>query len=117
MWKKGSTSPSPLGISNSSAKICSPIEVKKATPSVGDPRFSSSRTALVDEAGDPLNWIYDLRTSGSLWLVKCGIWVWDGGVSLLILGGVSGVVGIELMPLAINLPLESLSLCISFFWM
>ena len=68
MWKKRSTSPSPLGISNSSTKICSPVEVKKATPSVGDPRFSSSRTASVDEVGDPLNWISDLRTSESLQL-------------------------------------------------
>jgi len=82
-----------------------PVEVKKATPSVGDPRFSSSRTALVDEVGDPLNWISDLRTSGSLWLVKYGIWVWYGGVSLLSLGGLSGVVGIKLLPLAMNPPL------------
>ena len=39
----------------------------------------------------------------------------DGGVSLRVLGGVSGVVGIKLLPLAMNLPLESLSLRISFF--
>ena len=115
MLKKGSSSSSPLGIYNSSAKIFSPVEVKKVTPYVGDLGSSSSKTASVDEVGDPPNWISDLRTSGSLWLVKYGIWVWDGGVSLLSLGGVSGVVGIKLLPLAMNLPLESLSLRISFF--
>jgi len=55
MWKRGSNSSSPLVIINSSTKICSPMEVKKATPSVGDPRFSSSRIASVDEVGDPLD--------------------------------------------------------------
>ena len=38
-------------------------------------------------------------------------------MSFLVLGGVGGIVGIELLPLAINLPLESLSLCMSFFLM
>lgn len=113
MWKRGSTYYSPLGILNSSTKICSLVELKKATPSIGDPRLSSSRAASVDEVGDPLNWIYNLITSGGIWL---GIWAWDGGVSLLSLGGVGGVVGIELLPLAMNLPLESLSLRISYFF-
>jgi len=36
-------------------------------------------------------------------------------VSFLTLGGVGGVVKIELLPLAINLLLESLSLCMSLF--
>ena len=40
---------------------------------VGDLGYSSSKTASVDEVGDPPNWIFDLRTSGSLWLVKYGI--------------------------------------------
>ena len=110
--KHRSTYYSPLGILNSSTKIYSPMEVKKATPSVGDRIFSSSRTASVDEVGDPLDWISDLRTSGGLWL---GIWAWDGGVSLHSLGGVGGVVGIELLSLAINILLDSLSLRISFF--
>ena len=73
MLKKIYSSSSPLGISNSSARICSPVEAKKVTPSIGNLGSSSSKTALVDEVGDPPNWIYDLRTSGSLWLVKYGI--------------------------------------------
>ena len=62
MLKKGSSSSSPLGISNSSAKMCSPIDVKKVTHSVGDLRYSYSNTASVDEVGDPPNWICYLRT-------------------------------------------------------
>ena len=73
MLKKGFSSSSPLGISNSSAKMCSPVEVKKVTPFVGDLGSSSSKTASVDEVGDPPNWISDHRTSGNLWLVKYGI--------------------------------------------
>ena len=113
MWKRGSTSSSPLGILNSSTKICSPVEVKSATPYVRYPRFSSSRTASVDKVGNCLDWIYHLRNSRCLWL---GIWAWDGCVSLFSLGGVGALVGIELLPLAINIPLESLSLCISIFF-
>ena len=73
MLKKCSSSSSPLGIYNSSAKMCSPVEMKKFTPSVGDLGSSSSKTGSMDEVGDPPNWISYLRTSGSLWLVKYGI--------------------------------------------
>ena len=44
-----------------------------------------------------------------------GIRVCVGGVALRGRGGVSDVVGIKLFPLPTNLPLESLSLCISYF--
>ena len=60
MLKKGSSSSSPIGISNSSAKMCSLVDVKKVTPSVGDLGSSSSKTASVDEVGDPPTWIYNL---------------------------------------------------------
>ena len=73
MLNKGSSSSSPLGISKSSARICSPIEVKKVTHFVGDLGSSSSKTASVDEIRDPPDWIFDLKTSGSLCLVKYGI--------------------------------------------
>ena len=93
------------------ANICSPIEVKKTTPFFGDQGSYSSGTTSVDEVEESLGWIYDLKTSGSLCLTaKNGIWVWDDGVELQGLDGVSGVVGIKLLPLATNLPLESLSL-------
>ena len=42
------------------------MEVKKVTPSVGVLRSSSSILALVDEVGHLLDWIFDLKTSGSL---------------------------------------------------
>ena len=61
MWERGSTSSSSLGILNSSIKIFSPVEVKKATPAVGDPSFFSSRTALVNEVGDSFDWISNLK--------------------------------------------------------
>jgi len=73
------------------------VEVKKVIHAVGFLKFFSPRTNLVDEVGDSFDWIS------------------DPGISR-VLGGVGGVVGIELLPLAINLPLESLSLCISLFF-
>jgi len=48
--------------------MCSPVEVKKATPVVGDSRFFSSRTDLVDEVGDYFDWISAPGISGFLWL-------------------------------------------------
>lgn len=44
------------------------MEVKKATPAIGDPRFLSSWAALVDEVGDSFDWIYAPEISGVLWL-------------------------------------------------
>ena len=73
MLKKSSSSSSPLRNSNSSAKICPPIEVKMVIPSIGDVKSSYSKTTSVDEVGDPPKWISDLRTSGILCLVKYGM--------------------------------------------
>jgi len=67
MWEIGSTSSSSPCSPNSSTKMCSPAEVKKATH-VGDPRFFSSRTSSGDEVGDFLYWISYLRILGVLWL-------------------------------------------------
>ena len=52
IWERGSTSSSSPSIPNSSTRMCSPAEVKKAIPAVGDSRFFSHRTDLVDEVGD-----------------------------------------------------------------
>jgi len=77
---------------------------------------SSSIMAYVDEFGESLGWISDLNTSGSLcFLAMDGIRVCVGGVELRGRGGVSDVVGIKLLPLPTNLPLEYISLCISCF--
>ena len=76
----------------------------------------SSITYFVDEVGESLGWILDLNTSRSLcWLAMDGICVCMGGVAIRGCGGVSDVVGIKLFPLPTNIPLESLSLCISCF--
>ena len=77
---------------------------------MGDQGSYSSGTTSVDEVEESLGWIYDLKTSGSLCLpAKNGMQVWVDGVALRGLDGVSGVVGIKL------LPIESLSLCMSFY--
>lgn len=72
--------------------------------------------ALVEEVGESCSWILDLCTSWSLILLaNDGIWVSMDGMALRGLSGVSGVVGIEFLPLLINLPLEYFSLCINIF--
>lgn len=90
------------------------MEIKNNTPSVWHLGTSFPMNYSVDEVGESLGWIYDHKTSGTL-CFKNGIWVCDGGVALRGLGGVSGVVGIKLLPLATNLPLEYISLFISCF--
>ena len=56
------------GISNSSTTMCSPVEVKKAIPDVGDSKVFSPMTILVDEVGDSSDWIFALGILGVLWL-------------------------------------------------
>lgn len=70
---------------------------------------SSYIMAYVDEVGESLSWISDLNNSGSLCLlVMDGIRVCVGGVAIRGQGGVVDVVGIKLLPLPKNLPIESL---------
>ena len=69
--------------------------------------------ASIDEVGEYLSLISDLNTLGSLCFPAMdGIRVCVGGVALRGHGGVSGDVGIDLLPLLTNLPLEPLSLYI-----
>ena len=78
----------------------------------------SSIMAFVDEVGESLCWISDLNTSSSLCLPAMdGIRVCVGDVAIRGCGGVSDVVGIKLLPLPTNLPLESFSQCISCFFL
>ena len=71
----------------------------------------------VEEVGESLGWISYLFTLGSLCLPENdGMRIFEDGVTLRGLVGVSGDVRIELLPLLTNLPLESLSLCINDFY-
>lgn len=114
MLNYGSSSSSSLGTSSSYPRSCSHVEERKITAFVGD--VGSSTTTSI-EVGESLDWISDLCTLGSLCLpANDGMWVWLDCVALRGLSGVSSDIGIELLPLFTNLPLESLSLCINIFY-
>lgn len=67
-----------------------------------------------EEFGESIGWILDLCTLWSSCLpANYGMRALVDGVALRGLVGVSGDVGIEILPLLTNLPLESISLCIN----
>ena len=91
------------------------IEETKITSSLRD--VGSSTMTSIEEVGESLCWISYLYTSGILCVpINDGMQILEDGVSLQGLVGVSDDVGIELLPLLTNLPLESLSLSINYFY-